>query len=78
MSEVINDEQMYANDVLTPVEPGAHFYAHTVNSPVWVSGVEKRKPRLAPTIGEHSREILLELGFEEDEIGELFDDGVAR
>ena len=78
MSEVINDEQMYANDVLTEVEPGSHFYAHTVNSPVWISGMEKRKPRLAPDVGEHTEEVLLEIGFNADEVSAMLEAGVVR
>ena len=78
MSEVINDEQMYANDVLTEVEPGSHFYAHTVNSPVWISGMEKRKPRGAPGVGEHTEEVLLELGFSADEVSTMLEMGAAR
>ena len=78
MSEVINDEQMYANDVLTEVEAGSHFYAHTVNSPVWISGVAKREPRLAPEVGEHTEEVLGELGFDADEVSAMLTSGVAR
>ena len=78
MAEVINDEQMYVNDVLTEVEPGAHYYAYTVNSPVWISGVEKRTPRLAPDIGEHTREVLAEIGFSTNEVARMLAEGVAR
>ena len=78
MSEVINDEQVYANDVLTEVEPGSHFYAHTVNSPVWLSGVTKQKPRLAPEVGQHTEEVLLELGFDADEVSAMLTAGIAR
>ena len=78
MSEVINDEQMYANDVLTEVEPGDHFYAYTVNSPFGMSGAAKRTPRLAPGVGEHTTEVLLEIGFSDAEVGAMLADGVAR
>lgn len=78
MSEVINDEQMHANDILTEVEPGGHFYAHTVNSPVWISGMEKRKPRLAPEVGEHTEEVLRELGFNAEQVSAMLEAGVAR
>jgi len=78
MSEVINDEQMYVNDVLTEVEPGDHFYAYTVNSPFSMSGAEKRTPRLAPGIGEHTTEVLLEIGFSDTEIADMLADGIAR
>lgn len=78
MSEVVNDEQMYVNDVLTEVEPGDHFYAYTVNSPFWISGAAKRAPRLAPGIGEHTTEVLAELGFSDAEVEAMLADGIAR
>ena len=77
MAEVVNDEQMYVNDVLTEVEPGPHFYASTVNSPFWMSGAEKRTPRLAPGIGEHTREILLEIGFDGSDVDAMLAKGIA-
>ncbi|MDE0661162.1 MAG: CoA transferase [Gammaproteobacteria bacterium] len=78
ISEVVNDEQMYVNDVLTEVEPGDHFYAYTVNSPFWMNGASKRTPRLAPGIGEHTTEVLKEIGFDDAEINAMLDDGIAR
>ena len=68
---------MYVNDVLTEVEPGPHFYAYTVNSPFWMSGAGKRTPRLAPGIGQHTREILLEIGFDDSDVEAMFADGIA-
>ncbi|MCE2460760.1 MAG: CoA transferase [Pseudomonadales bacterium] len=78
MSEVINDEQMYANDVLTEVEPGDHFYAYTVNSPFGMSGAEKRTPQLAPGVGEHTTEVLRDIGFSDAEVAAMLRDGIAR
>ena len=78
MAEVINDEQMYANDILTEMAPGEHFYAHTVNSPVWISGAAKRTPRLAPDVGQHTAEVLGELGFCADEVAAMLRAGTAR
>jgi crotonobetainyl-CoA:carnitine CoA-transferase CaiB-like acyl-CoA transferase len=43
----------------------------TVNSPVFVSWVEKRQPTAAPSIGQHTREILRELGYGADAIEAL-------
>ena len=78
LAEVVNDEQMYVNDMLTEMTPGNHFYAYTVNSPVWISGAEKRVPKLAPDVGEHTREVLLELGFSAAEVARMLADGVVR
>ncbi len=77
MSEVINDEQMHANDVLTEMEPGEHFYAYTINSPVWIDGVQKRTPRIAPNIGQHTREVLRDAGYAEEEVDAMLASGVA-
>ena len=78
MSEVIGDEQLHANDILTEVEPGDHFYAYTVNSPVWIDDTEKRTPRLAPTIGQHTREVLGEIGLSTEQVQQMLNDGIAR
>ena len=48
----------------------------TVNSPFWVAGQKKVKPRPAPTVGEHSDDVLREGGFNETEIRALRDEGV--
>lgn len=78
MSEVIADEQLHANDILTEVEPGSHFYAYTVASPIWVADTEKRQPRLAPNIGQHTQEILTEIGFSAEEREQMIERGIAR
>ncbi len=62
---------------LTEVEPGEHFYPYTVNSPMWISGALKRPPRLAPWIGQHTNEVLAEIGFSEGEVEQMIADGIA-
>lgn len=78
MSEVINDPQMYENDVLTPMSAGKQLYAHTVNSPIWIAGVEKRTPDRAPDVGEHTVDILDELGLDESQIQALIESDTVR
>lgn len=75
IADVINDEQLYANDILTPMSEGPQLYAHTVNSPLWIKGVDKKVPVCAPAIGQHSDEVLAELGLSERQIGALVDAG---
>jgi formyl-CoA transferase len=43
----------------------------TVNSPIWIDGARKVKPRRPPGIGEHSDEILREAGYDEASIRKL-------
>jgi crotonobetainyl-CoA:carnitine CoA-transferase CaiB-like acyl-CoA transferase len=56
--------------------PFAYGSSLTVNSPNWIRGQEKAKPRPAPAVGEHSEEVLRAAGFEETEIRALRAEGV--
>ncbi len=78
LSEVINDARLHANDVLVEVPPGNQLHAHTVASPLWIEGEAKRTPTAAPAIGEHSRELLAELGLSDARIDRLLADDVVR
>lgn len=71
-SEIINDPQMHANKIFVPLEDSATGASHTVNSPIHVAGVDKVPPRRAPTLGEHSADILKDLGFPQAQIDKLF------
>jgi crotonobetainyl-CoA:carnitine CoA-transferase CaiB-like acyl-CoA transferase len=63
LDDVVNDPQMRAANAVVKFDyPGANGL-ETVNSPVFVSGVEKRKPTAAPEVGEHTREVLQQLGY---------------
>jgi len=76
LDEVIHDEQMLANNILVPVQ-GADQEVRTVNSPMQVIGAEKVSPRRAPNVGEHTAEVLLELGFSEGKVEALRASGAA-
>ena len=75
--EVPADVQMLANDVLVPFADGDGSRL-TVNSPIWVEGRAKVKPRRAPGIGEHTEEVLAEVGYDEAAIVALRDNGAIR
>lgn len=77
LSEVANDEQMHANDILTPMTVGRQLYAHTINSPIWMTDEDKRTPVVAPNIGEHTEEILGEIGLSDSQINDLLTQGLA-
>jgi len=62
------DRQMIENEVLVPFENETML---TINSPIWVEGSDKIKPRRPPEIGEHSEEILREAGYDESMIRAL-------
>jgi crotonobetainyl-CoA:carnitine CoA-transferase CaiB-like acyl-CoA transferase len=67
LDDIPTDRQMLDNDVLVPLEGGML----TINSPIWVDGSAKVKPRPAPGVGEHSDDILRAAGYDEASIGKL-------
>ena len=61
---LIADLELRANDIVVPIEGAGGHITSTVSSPMQVHGVAKVPARRAPELGEHSDEILAELGFD--------------
>jgi crotonobetainyl-CoA:carnitine CoA-transferase CaiB-like acyl-CoA transferase len=68
LDDIPHDQQMIDNEVLVPFENDTML---TINSPIWVDGSEKVKPKRPPDIGEHSEEILREAGYDDTMIRNL-------
>jgi len=62
--EVITDPQLKANEIVVPLEGAGGKLTSTISSPIQVHGVAKVPARRAPQLGEHTDEILQELGFD--------------
>jgi crotonobetainyl-CoA:carnitine CoA-transferase CaiB-like acyl-CoA transferase len=71
--EVAADPQLAANGVFAEIEPGLR----TVQNPINVEGVAKSKPRMAPGVGEHTREVLRSAGLSEGEIDAMIARGAV-
>jgi formyl-CoA transferase len=69
--EVVNDPQLRANDIIVPLEGAGGKLTSTISSPLQVHGVTKVPAKRAPKIGEHSEEVLRQLGFSAAEIDGL-------
>ncbi len=69
--EVAADPQMQANDVFVEVVDPQHGPMRLVNSPIFVDDAPKRTPAAAPTVGQHTRDVLSSLGYDEARIAEL-------
>ena len=74
--EVIADPQLQANGIVVPLEGAGGALASTINSPINIHGVAKTAAYRAPDLGEHTEEILEELGFDRTAIDGLRTSGV--
>jgi crotonobetainyl-CoA:carnitine CoA-transferase CaiB-like acyl-CoA transferase len=73
--EVINDPQLIENEIIVPLEGAGGKLTSTISSPIQVHGVTKVPARRAPGLGEHTEEILGELGFDAKSIANLRESG---
>jgi crotonobetainyl-CoA:carnitine CoA-transferase CaiB-like acyl-CoA transferase len=78
IDRVPHDAQMHANGVFSEIDHPQLGSVATVSSPLNIAGISKQKPRLAPEVGEHSREVLRELGCDNVLIDELIDRGIVK
>jgi crotonobetainyl-CoA:carnitine CoA-transferase CaiB-like acyl-CoA transferase len=65
----LEDPQVEANRLLPAFTDGDGL--RTVDSPFQIAGEDKRAPRMAPEVGQHTMQILQECGFTADEIASL-------
>ena len=78
LDEVLEDPQVKARELLQYIEyPGAPKPVPVANTAVRLSGTPGVIHHRAPTLGEHTEEVLREMGYSNDEIAALRVDGVV-
>ena len=77
-AEVVEDEQVLANDIIVPFNSGKPGCDRTFATPFQLSSEAQQAPRRAPEIGEHSAEILREYGISDSRIASMRDAGIIN
>ena len=71
LEEMAHDPQLIANSILVPMDDGSAEQHLTIDSPVHLDEEQKIRPRRAPDLGEHTTQVLAELGFDASAIATL-------
>ena len=74
-AEIAADPQVFENGYLTKAQHPQHGEITIVGSPLRMSDTPTTPSAYAPELGEHTEEVLLELGFDWEEIAALRDAG---
>jgi len=75
VSEILEDEQAIANNFYTNIDHPVTGNTRLLNSPVQFSDTPARIRSVAPPVGAHTEEVLLELGYNWEEIAKLKEQG---
>jgi len=71
--EVAADPQLHVNGVFPDIEPGLK----TIRNPIQVEGIEHCAPRMAPEVGQSTREVLRAAGYDDGQISAMMARGAA-
>src|SRR4030095_4512475 len=77
VADVVTDPQLLANGLVVGTDSTEPGYDRTLASPFRIHDEAQRTPSRAPTIGQHSREVLREHGLGDAEIEALIGAGVV-
>lgn len=82
-AEILDEEraleqpQVKENGILTSFEHPVHGNVRTVGNPLMSSAVSRDQVRPSPVLGEHTTEVLLESGIDQEKVDTLYESGVC-
>jgi formyl-CoA transferase len=77
-AELFDDPQVVADELLVTLDHPVLGAVKMANSPLKMSGGETGSRLPSPSLGQHTREFLAELGYTPDEIAALEASGTVR
>jgi crotonobetainyl-CoA:carnitine CoA-transferase CaiB-like acyl-CoA transferase len=78
IDEVVDDPQAIANNYLINIEHPSHGPVKTMGFPWNFSDTPAAWRRKAPALGEHTEEVLIEIGYSKEEITRLREEGAVQ
>lgn len=78
MAQVYQDPHVKARNMLVDLDDPELGLLHNIGIPIKLSATPGQIRRRAPDLGEHSREVLHEFGFSEEEVATLIASGVVK
>ena len=75
LPEAMSDPQVRANGYITTLDHPVHGPFETLQTPLKFSDSDVRARTAAPELGQHTEEVLLDIGYSWDDIEELRQDG---
>ena len=78
VEELATNEQVVANDLVVEVEHSLAGKVTMVGPPFSMSETPLEARRASPALGEHTDEVLAELGYDAEQVQRLRDEGVTR
>ncbi|MCH8090393.1 MAG: CoA transferase, partial [Chloroflexi bacterium] len=75
LPEAMSDPQVRANGYITTLDHPVHGPFETLQTPLKFSDSDVRARTAAPELGQHTEEVLLEIGYSWDDIEDLRQDG---
>jgi crotonobetainyl-CoA:carnitine CoA-transferase CaiB-like acyl-CoA transferase len=74
---MLEDPQTIAREMITEVPHSRLGTVKTLGTPIKFSGTPTALRRGAPLLGEHTAEVLGELGYSDDEVAAFVEDGTV-
>jgi crotonobetainyl-CoA:carnitine CoA-transferase CaiB-like acyl-CoA transferase len=76
--ELVNSDLIQNHGIISEVEHTKLGKMPVITTPIWFSRTKVKAQSAANLLGEHTREVLLKLGYSNDEINDLITEGVVK